>query len=187
MVQNHPLVCLKREKGRFERSGKSRILSLLPTPFTETWFCRAGARWPDTFAPLIDYLWVRRAVIVEWYRWRHGLDPAFVPAPALHIALSSAEPHPVAGPAQIQTEYGGRAGRPETYDWVSLKELLKTEIRNGTHFTSKVKLAEWCIDRVAVRPEMKGQDSGPDLSTAKAAIRKHGLDEIAGLKGCNQG
>jgi hypothetical protein len=59
----------------------------------------------------------------------------------------------------------------------------------GERFESEADLVKCCVEKVKLRTKartQKGSQGFPDSATAKAAIRRHGLDKIAGLRKDNR-
>src|SRR6266849_8911859 len=71
-------------------------------------------------------------------------------------------------------------GRPVVYDWLALIEPLKSYVSENGKFDTLAALVNWCVDHVTVRAgARRPRGDGPDPKSVKAAISKHGLDEIA--------
>jgi hypothetical protein len=87
------------------------------------------------------------------------------------------------------TSRAPKAGRPEAYDWGALAEPLRLHVQELKNRNQRIEaladLVNWCIDNAQLRPNAlrpKSSDSYPDPKTVKAAISRHGLDKIAGLR-----
>jgi hypothetical protein len=69
----------------------------------------------------------------------------------------------------------GRAGRPLTYDWPSLRDKLE---RERPHIPTYVALVEWCWAHVKPLPGKSASKDGSSDKTIRAAISKYRLEKF---------
>jgi hypothetical protein len=149
----------------------------------------------EPHAPALEKLgravqpWRRR--LETWSQDPFGVGHLLRPDPALMRAVKSLRaPAPArTKPAEGQSKKVGRGrpGRPEIWDWETLRSEL-VELMKGPdkHFEAISDLGEWCRNNVR-RANGKTPGDGPDPKTVRTAIEKHQLYKIAGFSSARGG
>jgi hypothetical protein len=157
--------------GEFDENGRSRVHFLhrhIAKQVTLEWFKDViNHNWDGHHGRFIlAHCWTHQSVFKRWCA-KHRLPES---APRFEPQVKQ-----FAGAAQLKKP---KRGRPAEYNWVGVKSKLRTHVKQHGPVQILDDLLQMCSDFAS---ELHPEGKTPDLSTIRAAIKKHGLDVVAGM------
>jgi hypothetical protein len=158
--------------GEFDENGRSRVHFLhrhIAKKVTPEWFKDViDHNWDGHHGRFIlAHCWMHKSVFKRW-RAKHRLPES---APRFEPQVKQ-----FAGAAQLKKP---KRGRPAEYNWVGVKSKLRAHVKQHGPVQMLDDLLQMCSD---FANELHPEGKTPDLSTIRAAIKKHGLDVVAGMR-----